>query len=224
MGNTRWTGARLIDVLNYCGANLKLDDIKHIQFEGLDLDATASPYGASVPADIALDPKSEFLLAYEMNGQDLPADHGYPVRLIAPGIVGARNVKWLGRIVLADHECKSHWQQNDYKSFPSNKESATAEDWAQAQAIQAMPVQSAICVPKVGDKVKLCWKQIGERISPVIEAQGYAWSGGGRKINRVDVSIDGGKNWYQATLEQEIGAKDKPTHTYSWSLWKVLLN
>ncbi|OTF78756.1 hypothetical protein BLA29_014823, partial [Euroglyphus maynei] len=80
-----------------------------------------------------------------MNGEPLPADHGYPIRLIAPGIVGARNVKWLGRIVLSDHESTSHWQRNDYKSFPSDKNFATPEEFSRAYAIQEMPIQSAIC-------------------------------------------------------------------------------
>lgn len=63
----------------------------------------------------ALDPKNDVLLAYEMNGKELPQDHGYPIRIVAPGIVGARNVKWLGKIVVSEEESKSHWQQNDYK-------------------------------------------------------------------------------------------------------------
>lgn len=63
----------------------------------------------------ALDPKNDVLLAYEMNGKELPRDHGFPIRVVAPGIVGARNVKWLGKIIVSDEESKSHWQQNDYK-------------------------------------------------------------------------------------------------------------
>jgi sulfite oxidase len=55
-----------------------------------------NPYGASIPIEKAMDPKGDVLLAFEMNGQILNKDHGYPVRVIVPGVTGARNVKWLG--------------------------------------------------------------------------------------------------------------------------------
>ena len=67
-----------------------------LQFEGMDYDPSGSPYGASIPIYKALDPKADVLLAYEMNGEPIPLDHGFPVRVIVPGVVGARNVKWLG--------------------------------------------------------------------------------------------------------------------------------
>jgi sulfite oxidase len=67
-----------------------------LQFEGLDLDPTSHPFGASIPLWKAVERIGEVILAYEMNGEPLPRDHGYPVRVIVPGVVGARNVKWLG--------------------------------------------------------------------------------------------------------------------------------
>lgn len=70
---------------------------------------------ASIPIKKALDPDGDVLLAYEMNGEPIPPDHGFPVRVIVPGSVGARNVKWLSRIVASDDESDSHWQQADYK-------------------------------------------------------------------------------------------------------------
>lgn len=54
------------------------------------------PYGSSIPIEKALDPYGDVILAYEMNGEPIPRDHGYPIRVIVPGVVGARNVKWLG--------------------------------------------------------------------------------------------------------------------------------
>jgi len=57
------------------------------------------------------------ILAYEMNGEPLPRDHGYPLRIIAPGIVGARQVKWLTCIKTSEEESTSHWQRKDYKVF-----------------------------------------------------------------------------------------------------------
>jgi sulfite oxidase len=74
-------------------------------------------YGASVPIEKATDPRQDVILAYQMNGSDIPADNGYPVRAIVPGVVGARNVKWLSSITLDEDESDSHWQQKDYRGF-----------------------------------------------------------------------------------------------------------
>ena len=72
---------------------------KHVQFEGYDKGADGSPYGASIPISKANTPYGDVLLAYEMNGETLPRDHGYPIRAVVPGVVGARNVKWLNNII-----------------------------------------------------------------------------------------------------------------------------
>eukprot|EP00953_Heterococcus_sp_UTEX-ZZ885_P038752 19888-Heterococcus_DN1.PRE.1 len=88
--------------------------VQHIQFEGLDRDMTTC-YGSSIPAHKAFDAYGDVLLAFEMNGEPLPADHGYPVRAVVPGVVGARSVKWLGKVIASAKESENHWQQKDYK-------------------------------------------------------------------------------------------------------------
>jgi len=92
--------------------------------EGADCDIGGKCYGASVPAHRALAAGADVIVAHSMNGEALPADHGYPLRLVAPGVVGARQVKWLKRIVLAAEESPSHWQQHDYKSFSPSADPA----------------------------------------------------------------------------------------------------
>jgi sulfite oxidase len=74
-------------------------------------------YAASVPIQKALDEAGDCLLAYEMNGQPIPREHGFPVRAVIPGTVAARSVKWVEKIVVSEDESDSHWQQHDYKGF-----------------------------------------------------------------------------------------------------------
>uniref|UniRef100_L7MAC1 Sulfite oxidase n=1 Tax=Rhipicephalus pulchellus TaxID=72859 RepID=L7MAC1_RHIPC len=209
IGNATWSGARLLDVLRYLGVDLSDERIQHIVMEGLDTDPTGTPYGSSFPAHKALDPKGDVLLAYEMNGKELPRDHGFPLRAIVPGVVGARNVKWLSRIQLSPTESESHWQQNDYKGFCPSTDWDTV-DFKSAPAIQELPITSVVCRPLEGDAVT--------PVDGKIQVKGYAWSGGGRKVVRVDVSADGGKNWVPAQLESE----DTSLHrAWAWTLWKI---
>ncbi|KAK6621588.1 hypothetical protein RUM44_001395 [Polyplax serrata] len=211
IGNATWSGARLTDVLTACGLDLNHPEIQHVQFEAFDKGPDNVPYGASVPADKALDPKGDVLLAYEMNGEVLPRDHGYPLRVIVPGVVGARNVKWVSKIVLSEKESDSHWQQNDYKGFSPGVDWDSV-DFKSAPAIQELPVISAICVPANEENV--------EPIDGCIMIKGYAWSGGGKRIVRVDVSSDKGKSWHVADLEQ---TNDNNSRHWSWTLWSILL-
>ena len=69
--------------------------------------------------------KSDIILAYEMNGETLPKDHGYPLRLICPGMIGAKSVKWLSRIMVLYSESPSRFQQQEYKLYPANITSQT---------------------------------------------------------------------------------------------------
>ncbi|XP_062561032.1 sulfite oxidase, mitochondrial isoform X1 [Armigeres subalbatus] len=207
VGNARWTGARLSDVLVAMGVTS--DETSHVHFEGLDVDPTSTPYAASIPLSKAMDPRGDVILAYEMNGETLSRDHGYPIRVIVPGVVGSRNVKWLGRIVVSEEESGSHWQQKDYKSFSPNTDWDTV-DFSTAPAIQYMPVTSAICSPASGDQLKA--------EDGFITVKGYAWSGGGQEIIRVDVTADGGETWIVADLDQVEKDTGRGRH-WSWSLW-----
>ncbi|XP_063982635.1 sulfite oxidase [Diachasmimorpha longicaudata] len=207
VGNAAWSGARLCDVLLDLGINE--NDWDHVQFEGLDLDPSGVPYGASIPISRALDPRADVILAYEMNGQPLPRDHGFPIRVIVPGVVGARNVKWLARIVIAKDESPSQFQRGDYKGFSPSTDWDTV-DFSKSPAIQDMPVTSAICNIVPGETVRL---KDGK-----LNVKGYAWSGGGNKIIRVDLTADQGKTWHVAEHMQHDRQAQEGRH-WAWSLW-----
>ncbi|XP_066965362.1 sulfite oxidase isoform X2 [Macrobrachium rosenbergii] len=210
IGNATWSGARLCDVLKDMGVTLENTSALHVQFEGLDTDPASMPYGSSIQIEKALDPQGDVILAYEMNGEPIPRDHGFPVRVVVPGVVGARNVKWLGKIVISEKESDAHWQQNDYKGFAPNIDWDTV-DFTKSPAIQELPVISAICVPEEGETLKV--------VDGKVSLRGYAWSGGGRKIIRVDVSTDGGKNWQESdTLVSDTARHPR---AWGWSLWQA---
>ena len=114
---------------------------------------TGSVYGASIPIELARRLKRDIILAYEMNGEPITRDHGYPVRIILPGIVGARQVKWLNKITLSNKESDCHWQQRDYKGFHASIDWDNV-DFSTVPAIQELPVQSAICEPLNGSDLE----------------------------------------------------------------------
>ncbi|KAG9328993.1 hypothetical protein JZ751_008513, partial [Albula glossodonta] len=213
ISNATWSGVLLRDVLLDAGYKSG-GTAKHVQFEGLDKDVTGTTYGASIPLGKAVSEEGDVLLAYEMNGEDLPADHGFPLRVVVPGTVGARNVKWLGKIILSEEESSSHWQQNDYKGFSPSTDWDTV-DFKSAPAIQELPVQSAITQPAEGAVV--------DRSMEEVTVKGYAWSGGGREVVRVDVSLDGGRTWQVAKLRggEEDEPPPPPGRAWAWKLWEL---
>ncbi|XP_069761634.1 sulfite oxidase, mitochondrial isoform X2 [Narcine bancroftii] len=208
IGNAKWAGAKLSDVLKYAGLPEDID-AKHVQFEGLDKDITGSPYGASIPIRKALAKDGDVLLAYEMNNEPLPRDHGFPLRVIVPGVVGARNVKWLNKIVVSKEESKSHWQVNDYKGFSPSVDWDNV-DFNSAPAIQELPIQSVITAPSNDEHLNSDMNEI--------TVKGYAWSGGGREVIRVDVSLDGGQTWRVADLSE---VKPNEGQAWAWKLWQL---
>lgn len=85
ISNAEWTGVKLKDVLKHLEMDLTDEKIKHVQFEGLDIDPSGTPYGASIPKEKVMSELGDVLLAFKMNGQDLPPDHGFPLRVVVPG-------------------------------------------------------------------------------------------------------------------------------------------
>mmetsp|Transcript_16212 Transcript_16212/g.43676 ORF Transcript_16212/g.43676 Transcript_16212/m.43676 type:complete len:678 (+) Transcript_16212:69-2102(+) len=208
MSNAKWGGVYLREVLMHCAdvnfEGIEWNGVKHVVCYGAD------DMQASIPIEKALSPFGDVLLAYEMNGEPLPAEHGSPVRLIAPGVVGVRNVKWVDRVRTSREEAEGPWQRGiAYKGFSPMQKDCSGVDVEKILSMQEMPVQSAIMSPKEGSTVEL----------DDIEVKGWAWSGGGRGIVRVDVSIDEGKTWTTAELGE--GSTQNPSRAWAWTFWEA---
>ena len=214
ISNAEWTGVRLRDVLADAGFPVDdtSEDVKHVHFHG------AESYGASIPLDKAVDLRGDVLIAYMMNGQPLPRDHGFPIRAIVPGHVAARSVKWLQRVVLSEEESSSQWQRRDYKVFGPND---LKPDWDSAPAIQETPVQSAITSIKVQPtQPAMAALSTETPCDDLVMVEGYSYAGGGRSIVRVDVSPDDGKTWHQAKI---LMGQAKGFKAWSWRRWQFAI-
>lgn len=203
IGTAEWTGVWLRDVLNWSAGgklNVQNSTANHIRFGGLDKDS-ASQFEVSVPLEMAMDPNRDVLIAFRMNGEPIPRDHGFPLRAIVPGTVGVRNCKWLGSITVHPDESQSDWQQRDYKNYPP---------WLKAPApgfdsVYDMPIQSQITeAARDGDYVTV---------------KGYAYCGGGRGVQRVDLSHDGGKSFVRAADLSDAGIKQSAGKRWAWYQW-----
>ncbi|KAF2021258.1 molybdopterin binding oxidoreductase [Aaosphaeria arxii CBS 175.79] len=219
--NCKWRGPLLKDVLELARIDVKKDKWKdaHVAFACFQTPCQDDEYyGASIPLERAMDPDSSILVALEMNGKPLPPNHGAPVRIVTPGIAGARSVKWLDRITVQMSESSNYYQQHDYKILPPEadcKEKAESW-WGKVPAIQDMPVNSVIAVPKKDSKVKLDENEC-------IEVKGYALpSGAEGPIAKVEVSADGGNTWTNAELLSSDPLNEKGADLkWAWTLWRA---
>ena len=206
ISNARWTGVWLRDLLTDAGLDAASRAVHHVHFEGVD--GTT----ASIPSAKALSEGGDVLIAWEMNGEPLPRDHGAPLRAVVPGFVGVRHIKWLESIICAEEEAIGVWQRGiAYKAFGPSVRTVGEREVAAATPIMEMPVQSAILAPATGATVE----------AGPLTVSGFAWSGGGRGIIRVDVSGDGGETWETAELGE--GSEQPVDRAWAWTFWQAEL-
>jgi sulfite dehydrogenase (cytochrome) subunit A len=204
MGNARWKGVRLKDVLEKAGV---APGARQATFDGLDSAALPQTpdYIKSLEIDHALD--GECLLAYEMNGKDLPWLNGYPLRLVVPGYFGTYWVKHLHKIQIVNDLFKGYWMDPAYR-IPAN-ECACVEPGTKPNKtvpIARFNVRSFITSLTNGNQIQA---------QQNVTVKGIAFDGG-FGIREVLFSEDGGVNWRQAELGPDLGK-------YSFREWTTQL-
>ena len=193
IGVAEWTGVRLRDLLDQAGLNADAHDVLP---EALD----EKRYGRPLPIEKAM--ADDTLVALAMNGEPLPADHGFPARLIVSGWLGAASVKWLGRIVVDNRPLHTHWNTHDYTlagpAYP-------AIGPADGIPIRTMPVMSV---------TELAWN--AQLSAGPQRIRGRAFSGEGR-VRAVQYRLDDGP-WQEA----ELGEPNIPAAWVRWSFaWQA---
>src|SRR5205085_2155926 len=195
MGNARWKGARLKDVLAKAG--LKKEALE-VAFDGADgpVMPGTPDFQKSIPVWKALDENT--LVAYEMNGEPLPHWNGFPARIVLPGWTGTYWVKHVTSIQAVPKAYDGFWMKSAYRiptgKFPLIDRFLTQETAANTP-ITEMVVNSLVVSVAAGQKVPA---------GQPLEIKGIAWDGG-YGISRVDVSTDGGRTWSMATLGPDHG-------------------
>ena len=195
VGVARWRGVRLSAVLRSAGLTDRAVDVMPSGLDpnwvtgGVDLGPVRRP----LPIAKALD---DVLLAYEMNGEPLPPDHGFPVRVVVPSWIGISSIKWVGAIEVSDTPLFSPWNTQFYRLFGP-------EYPAEGTLVSRQTLKSAF---------ELAWQaELPAGRTAVLT--GRSWSGNGR-IARVEVSTDGGQTWRKA---RRVGA-DTPL---AWQRWRL---
>ncbi|KAL6722140.1 hypothetical protein ACLMJK_001247 [Lecanora helva] len=215
--NCSWKGPRLKDILLEAGLTNGKCEGQHAAFSCFQTAVQGDDwYGGSVELGRAMDEDADILIALEMNGKPLTAKHGYPVRIIVPGVSGCRSVKWLDRITVQSEESTNLYQRYDYKILPPEATDAEAAKkyWDITPALQDMPVNSVIATPQDGDTI---------RLSPdgTLEVRGYALPHGNQgPVVNVEISIDDGRTWSKAEIMNTNREKSK----WAWAIWKANVN
>jgi sulfite oxidase len=197
----RWTGVALRDLLRATGV---ADRARHVEFLGLDQverQGHRFAFGASI--DLAKALSDEVLLAWGLNGAPLPPKHGFPLRAVVPGWIGARSVKWLARITLLEEPSANYFQSKAYR-VQRKVNPQDPRDVSAGVALSEVPLNAVILSP------------MPEQVVPAGRAQvrGWVMGSGGRRVTAVEVSSNAGQDWVRARITVEGTA-------WTWTFWEV---
>jgi DMSO/TMAO reductase YedYZ molybdopterin-dependent catalytic subunit len=204
IGCPQWTGVRLRDVLEVCGI---ADSAVYVGFKGADSHLSGDPnktvISRGVPMAKALEDES--LIAFAMNGEDIPMQHGAPLRLVCGGWPGSVSGKWLTGLHIRDRVHDGAKMTGTSYRVPCRPvapgETVADEDLC---IIESMPVKSLITYPRSGIEVA------GGK---PVHVRGFAWAGD-LEVARMAISVDFGQSWQPARL-------DPPANRLAWQRWQA---
>lgn len=199
-----WTGVRLRDVLADVGVK---EDAVYIGYHATDVhlsrDPNKEPISRGAPMQKAL--QDETLIAFQMNGKDIPLAHGYPLRLVAGGWPASVSGKWINRISVRNVVHDGTKMTGDAYRVPCNPvapgEKVKDEDMC---IIESMPLKSLITYPKTGATIST---------GKTLDIRGHAWAGE-LEVSKMEYSIDFGSTWRECTL-------DKPANRLAWQHFRA---
>jgi len=199
VGTAEWTGVPLSVLLDRAGVK---PSAREVILEGTDggiLEDPISPPGQlrfarSIPLEKA---RADVLLAYKMNGADLPPEHGFPVRAIVPGWYAMASIKWLQRVIITDQPFTGYYQTIDYAYWKRRAKVA------ELIPLSEMQIKAEIAKPAEGETVPA---------NSSVRVRGAAWTSDSQ-ITKVELSTDGGSTWNETNLLGE----PKPN---AWRLWE----
>lgn len=194
VGNAVWGGVWLKDLLEQA---VLTGEARHVAFEGFDkpLGSAQIKFVRSIPIEKALE---STLLAYEMNGDSLPIEHGFPMRALALGWTGANCVKWLHKITVLDKPFEGFFMDKVYRKFQKN------QDPKDGEVVTDIGLKSVITQPEQ--------KEVLSQGRVTVLGAAYA---GESRVEKVEVSVDGGSNWNPADF---IG----PDESFAWRHWQYI--
>jgi len=197
----QWTGVALRDLLEAVGVAA---EARHVEFIGLDqVERSGRRFGFGGSIDLAKALSAEVILARELNGAQLPLAHGFPLRAVVPGWIGARSVKWLGRISLLEEPSANYFQSKAYR-MQREVDPRDRTDVSAGVALDEVPLNTVILEPSP-DQVLAA--------GPV-RVRGWAMGTGGSPLSEVMVSPDAGQSWIQARIS-------RPGSAWTWSFWEA---
>lgn len=226
-----FTGVVMADLLKTASP---MRGARYVCMEGADKLPNGC-YGTSVKLNSALDPNKGMMLAYKMNGEMLQPDHGRPLRAVIPGQIGGRSVKWLKRLIITSEPSDNWYHIYDNRVLPtmvSPEESTNNPRWwtDERYAIHDLGTNSATAYPEHGEQLALIGAPEFYRV------KGYAYAGGGRRVTRVELTLDKGKTWRLANIDyaedqyREAGPRELFGGTldmewretcFCWCLWDL---
>jgi DMSO/TMAO reductase YedYZ molybdopterin-dependent catalytic subunit len=202
ISNVRWAGARLVDVLRECRP---LPSARFVWSRGADHGSFGELAHEAYIKDLPIDRvPADVLIAYELNGEPLPPEHGFPARLLVPGYYGTNSVKWLTRITLAAERAESTFTTRWYNDPVLDPEGRSTEE---TTPVWSVAPESVIVTPAPGTTLTC---------ASALDIWGWSWADD--PVDRVEVSADGGVSWLEARVEaraerswQKFSVKWQPT-------------